>query len=117
MACGSHVVATTNGGIPELADESCAILVHPRAAVALADALQRLCDQPAVRRPMGITGQEKVVREFSSYYGGEPCKTLLRTTVPYDHLLGLAAGRQLELHVRRIQQERNYDDVRTQEFI
>jgi glycosyltransferase involved in cell wall biosynthesis len=65
MACGLPVVATASGGIPELVDESCGILVIPRDAAAIADALQRLCDQPALRRRMGITGREKIVREFN----------------------------------------------------
>jgi len=65
MACGLPVVATVSGGIPELVDESCGILVLPRDASAIADALQSLYDQPALRRQMGITGREKIVREFN----------------------------------------------------
>jgi len=65
MACGVPVVATASGGIPELVDESCGILVSPRDAVALADALQRLYDQPALCRRMGISGRQKIVREFN----------------------------------------------------
>ncbi len=65
MACGLPVVAAASGGIPELVDESCGILVRPRDPAAIADALQRLCDQPALRRRMGIAGREKIVREFN----------------------------------------------------
>jgi len=65
MACGLPVVAAASGGIPELVDESCGILVRPRDASAIADALQSLYDQPALRRQMGITGREKIVREFN----------------------------------------------------
>src|SRR5258708_33305587 len=42
MACGLPVVATASGGIPELVDEGCGILVSPRDPTAIADALQRL---------------------------------------------------------------------------
>jgi colanic acid/amylovoran biosynthesis glycosyltransferase len=65
MACGLPVVATPSGGIPELVDESCGIFVRPKDPAAIADALQRLYDQPALRRRMGITGREKIVREFN----------------------------------------------------
>jgi len=65
MACGLPVVATQSGGIPELVDESCGIFVRPKDPAAIADALQRLYDQPALRRRMGITGRKKIVREFN----------------------------------------------------
>jgi glycosyltransferase involved in cell wall biosynthesis len=65
MACGVPVVATASGGIPELVNDSCGILVHPRNATAIADALQRLCDEPELRRRMGMAGRERVVREFN----------------------------------------------------
>jgi colanic acid/amylovoran biosynthesis glycosyltransferase len=65
MACGVPVVAAASGGIPELVDESCGILVSPRDPAAIADALQRLYDHPARRRQMGKSGREKIVREFN----------------------------------------------------
>lgn len=65
MACGVPVVASASGGIPEIVDENCGILVRPKDAAAIADALQRLYDQPELRRRMGIAGREKVVREFN----------------------------------------------------
>jgi glycosyltransferase involved in cell wall biosynthesis len=65
MACGVSVVATESGGIPELVDESCGILVHPRNATAIADALQRFYDQPELRRRTGMAGRERILREFN----------------------------------------------------
>ena len=41
LACGRPVVATNVGGIPELMDSRCGILVPPRDAKALADALAK----------------------------------------------------------------------------
>ena len=41
IACGRPVVATNVGGIPELVDESCGILVPPRDSGKLAEALER----------------------------------------------------------------------------
>lgn len=65
MACGLPVVATASGGIPELVDESCGLLVPPRDSAAVADALQRLYDQPALRHRMGMVGRERIVRKFN----------------------------------------------------
>jgi teichuronic acid biosynthesis glycosyltransferase TuaC len=41
IACGRPVVATNVGGIPELVDERCGILVPPRDSRSLAEALER----------------------------------------------------------------------------
>jgi teichuronic acid biosynthesis glycosyltransferase TuaC len=41
IGCGRPVVATNVGGIPELVDESCGILIPPRDSRALAEALER----------------------------------------------------------------------------
>lgn len=65
MACGVPVVASVSGGIPELVDEQCGILVRPRNARAIADALQLLCGQPERRRQMGVVGRAKIVQEFN----------------------------------------------------
>lgn len=65
MACGVPVVATASGGVPELVDENCGMLVRPRDAVAVADALQHLYDQPVLRYRMGTAGRERIVRQFN----------------------------------------------------
>jgi teichuronic acid biosynthesis glycosyltransferase TuaC len=46
LACGRPVVATNVGGIPELMDSRCGILVPPRDAKALADALAKTLEYP-----------------------------------------------------------------------
>ena len=45
LACGRAVVATDVGGIPEVVDDGCGILVRPRDATALAHALTRTLDR------------------------------------------------------------------------
>jgi glycosyltransferase involved in cell wall biosynthesis len=65
MACGLAVVASRSGGIPELVDESCGIMVQPRGAMALADALERLARDVGLRQRLGRAGREKCVREFN----------------------------------------------------
>jgi glycosyltransferase involved in cell wall biosynthesis len=66
MACGLPVVSCLVEGIAELVeDELTGILVPPKNATALADAFQRLKNDPALRLRMGRAGRQKVVQKFS----------------------------------------------------
>ena len=66
MACGLPVVASSVGGIPELVDDGrTGMLVPPKDAAALADALQHLSEDGALRRQFGRAGREKIVRDFN----------------------------------------------------
>ena len=97
MACGVPVVAIASGGIPELVDETCGILVHPRDAAAIADALRRLYDQPALRRLMGIAGREKIVREFNlNLSTAMRAELFSRSADGYRSRQGVADTRQTE---------------------
>lgn len=65
MASGVSVVASRISGIPELiSDGEQGLLVSPGEADALADALDRLAGDPALRRRLGRAGRTKVVDEF-----------------------------------------------------
>jgi glycosyltransferase involved in cell wall biosynthesis len=65
MGCGIPVVASRLSGIPELVDEEQnGILVEPRDPAGLAEALERLHQDPALRQRFGQAGREKVLREF-----------------------------------------------------
>ncbi len=65
MASGLPAVASRISGIPELVEDGkTGLLLPPRDAVALADALQSLREDPDLRREMGRAGREKVLREF-----------------------------------------------------
>jgi glycosyltransferase involved in cell wall biosynthesis len=46
-------------------NERSGILVPVRDSAALADALQRLIDDPALRQRMGQAGREKILQEFN----------------------------------------------------
>ena len=66
MASGLPVISSQLSGIPELVDNGrTGILVAPGDAEALAAALQKLCENPALRYSMGQAGREKVLREFN----------------------------------------------------
>lgn len=68
MASGLPVVATDLSGIPELVEpEKTGLLVPERDPAALADAIQRLVDDPGLRRRLATAGRAKVAREFDRH--------------------------------------------------
>jgi glycosyltransferase involved in cell wall biosynthesis len=67
MASGVPVVASGISGIPELVEDGQNGLLVPRNPQPLADALERLHDDPKLCRRLGRAGRDKVVREFDLY--------------------------------------------------
>jgi glycosyltransferase involved in cell wall biosynthesis len=67
MACGTPVVATTGGALPEVvgADGVTGLLVPPGDPSALAVAIGRALDDRALRDRLGAAGRERVLREFT----------------------------------------------------
>ena len=64
-ACGRPVVTTDVIGCREaIIDGETGILVPVRDADALAQALTRLIEDPALRERMGKAGRERAIREF-----------------------------------------------------
>ena len=65
MSSGVPVVASGISGIPVLVEDGkSGLLVPPRDAGSLADALERMHGAPALRERLGQAGRDKVVREF-----------------------------------------------------
>lgn len=65
MGSGVPVVASNLSGIPELVnDQLTGLLITPRDATSLADALESYIKDPQLRHRLGRAGREKVVREF-----------------------------------------------------
>jgi alpha-maltose-1-phosphate synthase len=66
MACGTAVVASAVGGIPEVvADGQTGLLVPPDDEVALAAAINALVGDPARATELGARGRDRAVAEFS----------------------------------------------------
>ena len=66
MACGTAVVASRVGGIPEVvADGETGLLVQPDDPAALADAINVLVGDPARAAIMGQLGRQRAAAEFS----------------------------------------------------
>jgi starch synthase len=65
MACGTAVVGSRTGGIPEVvADGETGLLVPPGEPAPLADALNVLLRDPGRARAMGEAGRKRAVAEF-----------------------------------------------------
>jgi glycosyltransferase involved in cell wall biosynthesis len=65
QAAGLPVVGSRVGGIPEVVvDGQTGLLVPPRDPPALAGAIERLLDQPGLRRAMGAQARERAERSF-----------------------------------------------------
>ena len=65
MACGTAVVASAVGGIPEVvSDGETGLLVPPDDPAALAGALNALIEDPARATALGRAGRERAVAEF-----------------------------------------------------
>jgi glycosyltransferase involved in cell wall biosynthesis len=66
MACGKAIIASRMGGLTDIvAHEETGLLVPPGAADALAAAMERLSNNPALRARMGAAGKHKVI-EFTA---------------------------------------------------
>jgi glycosyltransferase involved in cell wall biosynthesis len=65
MASGIPVVATNVGGVPEIAVDGGVMLVEPNSAVRLADALQKLVENKAVREKVAAEGLASFRRQFT----------------------------------------------------
>lgn len=83
MACGKAVVGTSAGGIPEVVvDGETGLIVPPRDPAAMADAIVRLLEDPALRARMGAAGLARVRSDFSAE------RMAQQTAQTYERLLG-----------------------------
>lgn len=89
MCAARPVVATRVGGIPEvMRDGVHGLLVEPRQPIALADAIQRLLENPLAGHVMGLRGRSHVESEYSL---DKMCATTERL---YEALAGVAPDLQ-----------------------
>ncbi|MER6910246.1 glycogen synthase [Streptomyces sp. NPDC000594] len=89
MACGTAVVASAVGGLPEVVDDGTTGLLVPydidhseRFEAALTEAVNRVLDDPVQAVRMGAAGRQRAVREFGWDQVGR------RTFALYEELLG-----------------------------
>lgn len=65
MSCEIPVISTSTGGIPELLGEGAGVLVPPKDPLALAEAIERLAREPALRKQLAEAGRQRVQERFS----------------------------------------------------
>jgi glycosyltransferase involved in cell wall biosynthesis len=66
MACGTPVVATQAGALPEVVgEEGGGILVPPRDPQALAAAILKILREEGLRKRMGVLGRQRVESLFT----------------------------------------------------
>lgn len=65
MAHGLPIITTNVGGSPDLLTPEAGILVPPGDSAALADAMQRLASDPALRKQMGQAARERYLKLFA----------------------------------------------------
>ena len=67
MAVGKPVIATNAGGIPEIIrDEETGLLVEPRSPKAIAEAIDRLIEEPEFLKKISQAGKKLLLTEFTS---------------------------------------------------
>ena len=64
MSCGSPVVSTTAGALPEVVGDA-GILVPPADPAALAAAIAQLLDDPAKRAEYGTLARKRILERFN----------------------------------------------------
>ncbi|MCS6884271.1 MAG: GT4 family glycosyltransferase PelF [Acidobacteriota bacterium] len=64
MSCGAACVATDVGGVSE-ALKGCGMLVKPRRADQMAEAISYLLDRPDLRRKLGLAARQRVLELFT----------------------------------------------------
>ena len=65
MAHGLPIITTNVGGSPDLLTPETGILIPPRDSAALADAMQRLAADPALRKQMGDAARRRYLQLFA----------------------------------------------------
>ncbi|MCH7717971.1 MAG: glycosyltransferase family 4 protein [Chloroflexi bacterium] len=94
MACGTPVVATTAGALPEIIEDGATgLLVPPADVESLAGAIRTLLEQPERCRSMGEAGVRRVRERFSWR------RTAEETVALYEELLGRRAAAAPSLRV------------------
>jgi len=84
LSCGTPVVASNVGGIPEIIhDNEDGVIIPPNKSTELAHAIQRLLDDKKTRSFLGQNGREKVTKNFSK-------KTTIRKLLKiYDEMINV----------------------------
>ena len=84
LACGTPVITTKSGAIPEYINSTVGILVPERDAKALAEAMRKLLEDKRLAKRLGQAGRQYILANFNAK------KTVIETE---EILLGLLKGK------------------------
>ncbi len=84
MACGTPVVATTGGALPEVVGDA-GLLVPPKDPQALAHAIASLLDSPALRQKLSREGRKRMLEKFSWKTAARSYETVYRRAIAHAH--------------------------------
>lgn len=80
MALGTPVIGSDAAGLPDALADGCGLLVPPRQPEALADAIERLLDNPALADRMAFAARQRVEADYDLWRNGERLAALLSST-------------------------------------
>jgi len=83
MACGTPVITTTGGALPEVVGDA-GVLVPPANAGALEKAILELLDNPQRREELSRAGHERIHRNFTWKHAAEKIVAVYREAM-HDH--------------------------------
>ena len=84
MAAGKPVVSTAVGGVPELVEGGCGLLVPPRDARALSKAMRYMLESPEARKSMGEASARRAVERFDLQVMTEAYEALYKELIAND---------------------------------
>ncbi len=95
MACGTPVISSSAGALPEVTGDA-ALLVPPADSTALAEGIAELLKAPARRRRMGVIGHQRIQNHFTWE------KTVRTMEACYHNLLATRATRNDSPHNKMV---------------
>jgi glycosyltransferase involved in cell wall biosynthesis len=81
MAAGKPMVCTAVGGVPELVEDGCGLLVPPQDAQALSKAMSNMLENPKARKFMGEKSARRAVERFDLRAMTEAYEDLYRSLI------------------------------------
>jgi glycosyltransferase involved in cell wall biosynthesis len=81
MAAGKPMICTAVGGVPELVEGECGLLVPPRDAQALSKAMSYMLESPKARQTMGGASARRAVERFDLRVMTEAYEDLYRELI------------------------------------
>jgi glycosyltransferase involved in cell wall biosynthesis len=84
MAAGKPMLCTAVGGVPELVEDGCGLLVPPQDAQALSKAMSYMLENPNARKSMGEKSARRAVERFDLRTMTEAYEDLYRWLIAND---------------------------------